>query len=82
MGRLRRSAEPTFWKTRIIHNDSGAVLLSSPRRFRGSARLRLGGEYREAVHDLDQSLAIDPAQPLVLLQKGQALLKLQVEIRF
>ena len=52
---------------------------SSPLRFRGSARLRLGGEDREAVHDLDQSLTIDAAQPLVFLQKGQALLKMQVK---
>jgi len=48
---------------------------------RGSARLRLGGGCREAVHDMDKSLAVDPVQPLAFLQKGQALLRMQVRDR-
>lgn len=65
-----------------FHEEIGAsdalLFCDNPRGVRGSARLRLGGEEREAIHDLDQSLAMDPAQPLAFLQKGQALLKLQV----
>lgn len=60
--------------------DSGIVASQHhyKRCGRGSARLRLGGEDREAVHDLDQSLTLEPAQPLAFLQKGQALLNMQV----
>lgn len=45
---------------------------------RGCARFQHGGKPREAVHDLDQSLTFEPAQPLALLQKGKALLEIQV----
>lgn len=45
---------------------------------RGCARFEQGGEAREAVQDFDQSLELEPAQPLAFLQKGQALLEMQV----
>lgn len=65
-GALIRSADVAFTPT------------SPVRANRGCARFRHGGELREVVHDLDQSLAIEPVQPLAFLQKGKALLEMRV----